>query len=467
MLEGLTTAFEEIRTQFVEARLIDQLGYITAFVGVTVASVGVVFSTLKFRNARGRLKTALSMVELLTTQNRELEAANSALERRIQETSPTVWLEEAAALARQGDLDASMKRIRTGFENIRAPLAHASLTLANYHFDRSFVRPAELGEATALAQLSTVLTSANAAAAELSLAINEARAASTDPLERYSEDPLWSVSPFADDPEGAALQVHTLAKRAETLFGQGHSHYARRLSARAIAIAEHAHITASPEAAYAMLQHAETLYPYALYGDAMRLLDRALSCPPSNRFFKTHAHAKGLKGQILWRTGDFEKAVSILDEAVIELTNVCSPACHFLFDARMARAQSLSDLNRNSEALVAIEKLIESWDLVVPSSPRLTMAAIQRAQILSRLNNHGDALATYDETMPQLIRQQGEASPHVHWLRHLRADALWQLGRKEEAVAENTKAIAGMSAAVGANHPDTKGFEHTQALWAA
>jgi hypothetical protein len=452
----------EYITQFWTATRPEQLGYLVTVVTIAVAVIGV----LGVRNVRQRLKTAEAMVDDLTNRLREKDTALLDQQRQLRQFEPSQWLEEAGDL---GDAQLAANRLRLGLDNVRRDLARVAYRLADHHFDRSFARPEELGEASALAQIAAVFDPTNNDVRRLAFEINEARAATHDPLQRYTDDPAWSTWPFPTAPDEARLQIDDLARRAETANGRGQYYLAQRIANLALRVAGAAGLMQSRPASYAMVQLAEALYPVARYQEAYDLTQRILAAPmEAGGQEKNWSHARALQGRILWRTDNPVKAFEVLQRALAEMNTTCSPRCGPKADALLALAQSLSDLGRNTEALEKIDLLIaERPQPDIGEDVRRLGALVQRAQIVGRLNRHAEALDALQEIRPRFAAKHGEGSPHLHWLDHLCANELWELGRKEEARETNARAIAGMERAIGAAHPDTRAFKHLQTQWAA
>ena len=115
-----------------------------------------------------------------------------------------------------------------------------------------------------------------------------------------------------------------------------------------------------------------------------------------------------------------------------------------------------SAMGENAKALQRIDNVLARGGAFLPSRDRVTLEArYVRAQTLSGLDRSSDALAEIDAFAPVLSEVLGERHPDTLGTRFLRARTLSELGRSSDALAEIDAFAPVQAEVLGERHPDT------------
>ena len=163
----------------------------------------------------------------------------------------------------------------------------------------------------------------------------------------------------------------------------------------------------------AQFQTAMALHKQGRLADAARLYEAVLASD------KSHFAAMHCLGAIAYHTGNLEKAVTLIADAVRLNPKIAQ--------ADVYRSAALNQLGRHEEALAVCDQTLRI-------NPGFAEAHYNRGNALYGLGRHKDALASYGKAA-EIKPDFAEA-----WANH--ANALQNLERPDEALASSDKAIA-------------------------
>ena len=369
----------EFWQDFAVASKVEQVGFILSLTGLS-AIFGWIMSIFRIRTSRKRIDGLLNEVAALKIERDVAEKASTKIENSLHEWMPSSWLERSQKERTSGNEELAINRLGSGFDKLANSLSEVTIELANHHLSLMVGINAmdDLQQAERFAHLAVLLNPKNK---ESKYLLEEIIFVRGDTQEIQSHD--FSFLPQSQS-EAQPL-ILTLHSAGSQFLMIGRSLIALSIFRRAKRVAERAGLSNSDIGI-------ETIY---------------------------------WLGKALMEVGDLETALTTVTDALPTMETVLTEGHRIYSGAQFLRADILSKLDRNDEALAAVRINIKLQMKSLGSEHSDTLSSrFLEARIVSHLSGWKEGLPLIQSLLPDHIRVLGENDLDVLASKHLEVQNL-------------------------------------------